>query len=188
MSTLTKTLIAALYGIAFVVPVAHPAAMVRKLRDRILEGTAGAERALAREEMAELAAAVDLANLDLGTYRRFQESSYARNRVFLNDHVELAVICWRSGQSSAIHDHGESHCLYLVVEGVMLEERFRLNGSGEPEPADERSFGRGNISVSAGHEIHRIHNRAGTDLVTVHIYSPPLGNTMKLFTPIPRGD
>ena len=53
-------------------------------------------------------------------------------------------------------------------------------------PAGERGFGRGDISVSAGHEIHRIHNRTDTDLVTVHIYSPPLGDTMKLFTPIPR--
>jgi len=161
--------------------------MVRKLRDRILAGSAGTERVLARDEMVELAAAVDLASLDLGEYRRFQESGYARNRVLLNDHVELVVICWRPGQSSAIHDHGKSHCLYLVIEGEMHEERFRLDGSREPEPTDERSFGRGDISVSAGHEIHRINNRSASDLVTVHIYSPPLGDTMKLFTPIPRG-
>ena len=160
--------------------------MVSNLRDRILAGPAGTERVLERDEMVELAEAVDLASLDLGTYRRFQEICYARNRVLLNEHVELVVICWRSGQSSAIHDHGKSHCLYLVIEGEMLEERFRLNGPGEPEPTDERRFGPGDISVAAGHEIHRIHNRNGTDLVTVHIYSPPLGDTMKLFTPIPR--
>ncbi|MHC4491765.1 MAG: cysteine dioxygenase, partial [Planctomycetota bacterium] len=102
--------------------------MVFKLRDQILAGPAGQERALTRDEMVELAAAVDLASLDLREYRRFQKSCYARNRVALNDHVELVVICWRSGQSSAIHDHGKSHCLYLVVEGEMHEERFRLDG------------------------------------------------------------
>jgi cysteine dioxygenase len=160
--------------------------MVIQLRDQILRGPAGKERALTRDEMVELAAAVDLDRLDLGEYRRFSASCYARNRVVLNDHVELVVICWGSGQSSAIHDHGKSHCLYLVVEGEMHEERFRLDGSGVPEPTDERTYGRGDISVSAGHEIHRINNRSETDLVTVHIYSPPLGDTMKLFTPIPR--
>jgi cysteine dioxygenase len=160
--------------------------MVIQLRDRILASPAGRERALTRDEMVELAKSVDLASLDLGDYRRFQASCYARNRVFLNDHVELVVICWGSGQSSAVHDHGRSHCLYLVVEGEMHEERFRLDGSDEPEPTDERTFGRGGISVSAGHEIHRIHNRSDAGLVTVHIYSPPLGDTMRLFTPIPR--
>ncbi len=160
--------------------------MVIQLRDRILLGPAGHERALTRDEMVELASGVDLDRLDLGEYRRFSRSCYARNRVVLNDHVELVVICWAPGQSSAIHDHGKSHCLYLVVEGEMHEERFRLNGSGKPEPTEERSYGPGDISVSAGHEIHRIHNRTGADLVTVHIYSPPLGDTMKLFTPIPR--
>jgi len=160
--------------------------MVLKLRDQILAGPAGQERALTRDEMVAAAAAVDLASLDLGDYRRFQENCYARNRVVLNDHVELVVICWRSGQSSAIHDHGKSHCLYLVVEGEMHEERFRLSGSGKPEPTDERTYGRGDISVSAGHEIHRINNQSEADLVTVHVYSPPLGDSMKLFTPIPR--
>lgn len=160
--------------------------MVIQLRDRILAGPAGRERALTRDEMVAFASAVDLGRLDLGKYRRFSKTCYARNRVVLNDHVELVVICWGPGQSSAIHDHGQSHCLYLVVEGEMHEERFRLNGSGEPEPTGERSYGRGDISVSAGHEIHRINNRTAAELVTVHIYSPPLGDAMKLFTPIPR--
>jgi cysteine dioxygenase len=162
--------------------------MVFKLKDEILAGPAGSERALTRDEMVTLAAAVDLDTLDLGEYRRFQKSCYARNRIVLNDHVELVVICWLPGQSSVIHDHGMSLCLYLVVEGEMLEERYRLNGSGEPEPTDELTFGRGDISVSAGHEIHRINNRSDTDLVTVHIYSPPLGDSMRLFTPIRRSD
>jgi cysteine dioxygenase len=159
--------------------------MVTKLRDRLLAGEGGVTRALTPAEMEALARSADLATLDLSGYRRFQEDCYARNTVLLNDQCELVVICWRPGQMSAIHDHGSSYCLYLVVEGVMVEERYRLR-DGKPEKVDERSFRKGDITIAKGDSVHRINNRTGGDLVTVHIYSPPLGPNMKLFTPIPR--
>jgi cysteine dioxygenase len=159
--------------------------MVLKLRDRILAGPGGVKRPLTAPEMEALARSVDLGTLDLAGYRRFQEECYARNTVLLNDQCELVVICWRPGQMSAVHDHGSSHCLYLVIEGTMVEERYRLR-DGEPEPVDERSFGRGDITIAKGDSVHRINNRGGKELVTVHIYSPPLGPGMKLYTPIPR--
>jgi len=159
--------------------------MVLKLRDRILKGPGGVSRPLAPEEMEALARSVDLKALDLSGYCRFQDECYARNTVLLNDQCELVVICWQPGQMSAIHDHGSSYCLYLVVEGTMVEERYRLEGS-KPEPTDERSFARGDITIASGESVHRINNRGDKNLVTVHIYSPPLGANMRLFTPIPR--
>jgi cysteine dioxygenase len=159
--------------------------MVKKLRDRILAGPGGVERPLTAAEMEALARSVDLRTLDLSGYRRFQEECYARNTVLLNDHCELVVICWQPGQMSAVHDHGGSNCLYLVIDGTMVEERYRLR-DGKPEPVDERSFGRGDITIAAGDSVHRINNRGGRELVTVHIYSPPLGAGMTLYTPIPR--
>jgi cysteine dioxygenase len=159
--------------------------MVLKLRDRILAGPGGVTRPLTSEEMEVIARSADLKTLDLSGYRRFQDECYARNTVLLNGQCELVVICWQPGQMSAIHDHGSSYCLYLVIEGTMVEERYRLK-DGKPEKTDERSFKRGDITIAAGDSVHRINNRTGKDLVTVHIYSPPLGANMKLYTPIPR--
>jgi len=159
--------------------------MVLNLRDRILEGPGGVSRPFKPEEMEALARSVDLKTLDLSDYRRFQDECYARNTILLNDHCELVVICWQPGQMSAIHDHGSSYCLYLVIDGTMIEERYRLEG-GKPEPTEERSFGRGDITIASGESVHRINNRGERNLVTVHIYSPPLGANMKLYTPIPR--
>jgi cysteine dioxygenase len=159
--------------------------MVLKLRDRILEGPGGVTRPLAPQEMEALARSVDPRTLDLTGYRRFQDECYARNTVLLNDQCELVVICWRPGQMSAIHDHGSSYCLYLVIEGTMVEERYRLL-DGKPVPVDERSFGKGDITIASGESVHRINNRGERELVTVHIYSPPLGANMKLYSPIPR--
>ena len=160
--------------------------MVSKLRDRIAAGPAGSERPLTPEEMESLVRGIDLDSLDLAGYSGFREECYARNTVLLNDHVELVVICWLPGQVSAVHDHGDSYCLYLVVDGEMLEERYRLGEDGKPVPTDERSFKRGEITIAGGESIHRICNRASENLVTIHIYSPPLGEAMTLFTPIPR--
>ena len=159
--------------------------MVLRLRDRILAGPGGVKRPLTAQEMEAIARSADLKTLDLSGYRRFQDECYARNTVLLNDQCELVVICWQPGQMSAIHDHGSSYCLYLVVEGTMVEERYRLEG-GKPVKQDERSFRRGDITIAAGDSVHRINNRGDNPLVTVHIYSPPLGANMKLYTPIPR--
>lgn len=159
--------------------------MIHRLRDRILASPAGSERALERDEMLRLARSVDLASLDLGAYRVFDEERYARNTVLLNEHVELVVICWLQSQASSIHDHGRSNCLYLVTEGAMQEELFRIGADGKPERTAKRSFARGDITVAAPADVHRIVNTGPADLVTVHIYSPPLDSTVTNYTPIP---
>ncbi|MHC4549576.1 MAG: cysteine dioxygenase [Planctomycetota bacterium] len=160
--------------------------MVLKLRDRILGRPGAGARLLTRDEMLALARDVGLETVDLGDHRLFRKECYARNTVLVNEHVELAVICWLPGQSSAVHDHGRSNCLYLIVEGDMFEECFRLGSNGKPEPTVENNFTRGDITIASGDQIHRINNRTDSELVTIHIYSPPLGDTMRLYTPIPR--
>jgi len=159
--------------------------MVMVLRHAVLASPAGSTRALTCDEMVALARDVDLDRLDLGDFRCFSEERYARNTVFLNEHVELVVICWMGGQASSIHDHGASNCLYLVVDGTMQEEKFRLDADGRPERTSRGSFVRGDITVAAPADVHRIVNPGDAGLVTVHLYSPPLDQRVTHFTPIP---
>ena len=160
--------------------------MVLKLRDRMLVGPGGVERAYAKDELLELARGVDLSTLELGACRRFNEQRYARNTVFENEHFELVVICWRPGQASAVHDHGESFCLYLVVDGEFEERLFELDAGGEPKQTGVRRWETGQITIAGGADIHQIANTTDCDLATIHIYSPPLKQTSKFFTPVPR--
>jgi len=159
--------------------------MVLRFRDKILAGPA-ASRPLTRDEMHDLAKGVDLDELDLGGYRCFRDECYARNTVVATDHFELVVICWKPGQASAVHDHGKSHCLYLIVSGDMTEELYEKDGKGPPRKTRVRNWSRGTITISAGTDIHRIANHGSEPLTTIHIYSPPLGDSMTMFTPIPR--
>jgi cysteine dioxygenase len=158
--------------------------MVHKLRDALL----GCDHPLTKEEMVAFAAAVDLEELDLGEYVKFQKKCYARNTVLLNEYVELVVICWEVGQQSSIHDHGDSLCLYLVTGGTMREEVFEAADGGEPQKVLERDWHRGEITVAEGSTIHRLTNPGKGGLVTVHIYSPPLDDRVTNFTPVPTYD
>ncbi|MDH3591554.1 MAG: cysteine dioxygenase family protein [Planctomycetota bacterium] len=160
--------------------------MVLKLLDRMLAGEGGTARALTPAEMTAVAKSVDLGAVQLDGCCQFNPERYVRNTIHLNDHFELVVICWMPGQESSIHDHGVSQCLYLIVEGEMVEERFRRVEGAMPEPTDERRFGPGDITIAAGEDVHRIANRADSNLVTIHIYSPPLDDAVTLFTPTPR--
>ena len=158
--------------------------MVLKLRDAIL-ATGGSERPLTRDEMVALARAVDLNTLECSEHKATNEKCYQRNRVLLNQHLELVCICWLPGQTSAVHDHGRSNCLYLVVDGEMTEELFAKGSNGKPESRGQRCFHRGEITVAAFDDIHRITNTGGENLTTIHIYSPPLDETAIQYTPIP---
>lgn len=160
--------------------------MVTKLLEQILEGESGTARSMTAPEMEALARSINLDALCIEGFCKARPECYTRNRVHLNDHFELVVICWKPGQESAIHDHGVSNCLYLVVEGEMVEDRFRPVHEGDPEPTDSKTYRKGEITMSNGSEIHRIANRGSENLVTLHIYSPPLDTNVTMFTPIPR--
>jgi cysteine dioxygenase len=159
--------------------------MVLIQRDHFLRGPGGATRPLTAEEMLAWARSLDLSKLDVSDYRKFQEKCYKRNTVLLNEHMELVVICWLPGQMSAIHDHGRSNCLYVVCEGSMQEELFRLGPDGKPVAERKRRFSRGDVTLAGGKDVHRISNPTDRELVTVHVYSPPLDESAKMYTPIP---
>ena len=148
--------------------------------------SAAATRPLGPEEMLAFGRSVDLQQLDLTGYRQFSDTRYARNSIYRNEHFELVVICWRANQASSIHDHGRSHCLYVVVEGEMQEELFELNDNGRPRRARTRSFGASEVTIAAPADVHRICNIGGGELVTIHVYSPPLDEAVTNYTPIPE--
>ena len=158
--------------------------MAHRLRDQLL-ASPGVSRALTAPEMLAFGRSVDPAQVDLAEYRQFCAERYARNTVFRNDHFELVVICWQPNQASSIHDHGRSHCLYVVVEGEMQEEMFTINSAGRPRRTAARSYRAGQITIAGPAEVHRIANHASSHLVTVHLYSPPLDDAVTNFTPVP---
>jgi len=106
----------------------------------------------------------------------FNERTYQRNLIHQAAHYEILVLCWRSGHCSPIHDHGESTCGVLVVEGVATETSFLADSIGKTIVSCSRRMPAGSIIVSRGSDIHRVANleHPGADLISLHVYSPRL--------------
>ena len=77
---------------------------------------------------------------------------------------------------SPIHDHAGSTCGLRILRGTATETVFERSPSGLIKPACSKDYRQGDVSVSADNYIHQVSNlqAQGEDLVTLHVYSPPL--------------
>jgi predicted metal-dependent enzyme (double-stranded beta helix superfamily) len=88
-----------------------------------------------------------------------------------DDRVEVWVLSWLHGQDTGYHDHGRSTAAICVTRGEIREERLTLTGPPRGQTLDEHSVG----VVPALH-IHRVYHSGPVPAVSIHAYSPPLGD------------
>jgi cysteine dioxygenase len=86
------------------------------------------------------------------------------------------VMCWRNGQRSPIHDHIGSSCAVRVIEGALTETLFDFAPNGHVKPTCSRDLIPGTVFGGEDTDVHQVSNLQAhnADLVTLHIYSPPL--------------
>jgi cysteine dioxygenase len=127
---------------------------------------------------------VSVTREDLRPYLFFKSGTYTRHRVMRNEFAELLVLCWKPGQRTPIHDHNGSYGAVRVCEGVMWETVFALNKEHQLYYQSAREWNVGEATAADVPDIHQIGNPeiSGQDLVTLHLYAPPLGvlNTYKV--------
>jgi uncharacterized NAD(P)/FAD-binding protein YdhS len=85
---------------------------------------------------------------------------------------------WLPGQASVPHDHSGSICAMQVMQGHAVESCFQVAADGYVDLQYETALRDGEILTGQDAGVHTICNPsvAGELLVTVHVYSPPLGN------------
>lgn len=118
----------------------------------------------------------DITRRDIEPFCVFGARGYKRNTIRASEWYELLALCWRSGQCSTIHDHAGSSCAFRVIEGQGTEIRFRTTPSGLLCPLVANTMNTGYICAAEDADIHQVANMQppGTDLITLHIYSPPI--------------
>ena len=90
---------------------------------------------------------------------------------YLDDHLEVWLICWSQRQDTGFHDHDRSRGAVSVVSGALAERRLAVGGP--PPPTAIYPTGAA-FSFGATH-IHDV-SQTGAGLATsLHVYSPPLG-------------
>ena len=110
----------------------------------------------------------------------FAANTYARNLVCRTGTFELLVLCWKPGHESTIHDHAGSLNAIRVHRGE-LTSRIFVPAAGRPvgtrsrsscSPRSACSAAAGPASLAAASISCSTPPRE--DLVTVHVYAPPL--------------
>ncbi|MBU6413176.1 MAG: cysteine dioxygenase family protein [Planctomycetes bacterium] len=140
-------------------------------------------------KLAKLLSGLKLTRKDVAPACVFGEKGYRRNRISGSDHYELLALCWRSGDRTPIHDHQGVSCAFRVVEGTGTEIRFAGTPSGLVCPTNAVSMKPGYVCAAEEADIHQVANMQapGEDLITLHIYSPPIRkmNTYEFAASIP---
>lgn len=135
------------------------------------------------EELKAQMESVDISSEDMGSFVCYNERGYRRNMVFESDEVELLCLCWKSGQRSPIHDHAHSVCGVKIIEGVGTETVYERTPSGYIKPVRSLDYPCGFVMASQDADTHQVANLQdlSNNLVTLHIYSPPL-RSMKTYS------
>src|SRR5882724_1788916 len=125
-----------------------------------------------RARLAQLSVSAD----ELAEHVRFSDRAYQRNLVRSGPWYNAWVMCWKNGQRSPVHDHATSACAVRVLRGTLTETRFALAPNGAVKALGSCDLEAGGICAAQDADLHQIANlQAGNaDLVTLHIYTPPL--------------
>jgi cysteine dioxygenase len=128
------------------------------------------------KEVSDRLAAAEIGFEDLRELAIFDDQTYRRNTVAEGPWYSLLVLCWRSGQRSPIHDHAQSVCAFKVLTGVCSETVYEIAACGQVYPIHTDNRMPGSIVATQDADIHQVSNLqpAPSDLVTLHLYSPPL--------------
>jgi DMSO/TMAO reductase YedYZ molybdopterin-dependent catalytic subunit len=127
-------------------------------------------------ELTALLSRLELGCTDVADHLRFSDRAYQRNLVRAGRWYHLWVLCWKNGQRSPIHDHTGSSCAMRVLRGTATVTDFAFAPNGHVKALGSRDCPPGSVLVAQDSDLHQVSNlQAGeADLVTLHIYSPPL--------------
>lgn len=95
----------------------------------------------------------------------FEYDRYVRVSLYRTAAFEVRLLCWRPGQSSALHPHGTSCCAFRVLTGRARETRIGR---------EDRVLERGSVGLADPDGVHQVANMGEEALVTLHLYAPPL--------------
>jgi len=128
------------------------------------------------EELTERLRRLDVDLRELRPFMRFSPERYQRNLLHEGPGYHALLLCWRNGQRSPIHDHRGSSCGMRILQGVATETVFDRAANGLVYATSSKQLPPGTVAGSQDDDIHQVSNLqpGGADLVTLHVYSPPL--------------
>ncbi|MQR96221.1 hypothetical protein EJV22_13585 [Fictibacillus phosphorivorans] len=104
---------------------------------------------------------------------------YYRKLLYQNEDVELLVMNW-SQLECAPHDHGSSQGWIKVLSGCSENTVYEIKENGLPSELFTKTHDKDQIFYAPKKGIHKMKAQKKSDLVTLHLYSPPISG-MKVY-------
>lgn len=118
---------------------------------------------------------VDIPRSEFERYYSWSDDKYARNVLARNEDFEVLLICWEKGQSSPIHDFNAQEAWIHPIEGMLREERFKINVADDRlEKVSNMLLGNDEFSYMNQIGIHRYSNANKARSVSLNIYRKPV--------------
>ena len=130
----------------------------------------------------EFTAAMERAALAFSRYRPLLPSipyAYTRTHLIETPQYEIVAMQWAAGSVSPIHDHGDSRCWVLLLEGTLDVHNFERqdDGSGEVCMRDTGALTlkTGDLDARYGPaELHRVVNSGSESAFSLQLYAYPI--------------
>jgi cysteine dioxygenase len=140
-------------------------------------------------ELIDLVTGLELPPELVEAHIQFDAERYARNLILRTQAFELLALCWFPGQQTLIHDHGSSVNAVRVYRGNLTSRLFAAPDGRPARMTDVDIVGPGGLAAVDRHHIHQLANPGPEELVTIHVYSPPLRTISTYSTESPeRGE
>ena len=115
----------------------------------------------------------DLKSDVIEKYCFFKDDKYSRNLIYKDEHFELLIVCWDSGQKAPIHGHEGEKCWMKVEKGSLQVCNYQLESMN---PLSLTMIDR--IDGIAGFldgpaDIHSVENIQDEPAISLHLYTKP---------------
>ncbi|MCF6138986.1 cysteine dioxygenase [Pseudalkalibacillus berkeleyi] len=139
-----------------------------------IEGIFGQIQSTSKESLKGALEELDVQYEELVPYLKDPKGKpYYRKLLYQDENVEMLVMNW-SDIECAPHDHGDSYGWIQVMNGISRNTVYEVKGDELPVELFSEYKKSGRLFFAPKKGVHKMTDPAKSDLVTLHLYSPPI--------------
>ena len=111
---------------------------------------------------------------DFEAFTSWNSARYTRNCIVRTDDFELVLLCWESGQDTAIHGHDGKECWVKVLSGAFEERTYRMEGESFRSTGVRKLNPFEVTHANNADFLHSLSNASSGRAMSLHLYIEPI--------------